>query len=590
MCPLRFVVERTEGRKPLRVDLTALPRPRLAREIAGAFKHQMDQPGEGNSTGPVERRTNSIRHFFEFLDKVEDPVWAVESVSHLEAYHLQRFEDWLRRMFPPKSTTPYVNIAALASVLAHGRDNLKWQVTDSLRARLNYVAEGEKGKSTPVDGWSLAVAAQLRYAARRAIGETIRRRIAGENALKMGRDPRTAGWDNPHNLLWWIDAHGSLTSRGLQQLAGSTCANATRFGPLHSALYLTKRDFVGPLVLLMLETTIPIECLRELHSDCLQNPGGTPNQPTIEIHYTKRRAHSSSLKHERFRDGGSTTPGGIVRWLLRLTERARRHYPSPEIGVHYSFRSPLTTLTDAKSGFWVVTQQWIADHGITGDDGQPLDFGWLALRKTAYNMRYEEYRAPTREVTSGHTSAVAGKHYLPIPRNDEIHASTVEDAQRDAFSVVSRTRVVTSDEVQELRANPEEAARVLGVPAEQVDAMLGDSSDHDVFIAACKDLENSPYGKPGETCPSPWNCFDCKNAVIHPRHLPALLIFLDGILESRDEMPEHEWSDTWGKSHARMIQVFSLFKEGEIAAAREKAQRYRPLVFLPIEMFPQGAP
>ena len=43
------------------------------------------------------------------------------------------------------------------------------------------------------------------------------------------------------------------------------------------------------------------------------------------VEYRKRRARGAQWKRLRVRDGGSSTPGGIIRQAIRLTARARQH-------------------------------------------------------------------------------------------------------------------------------------------------------------------------------------------------------------------------------------------------------------------------
>jgi hypothetical protein len=73
------------------------------------------------------------------------------------------------------------------------------------------------------------------------------------------------------------------------------------------------------LVLLSLETGLELECCKTLTIDCLRNASGG----TVEIAYTKLRAHGAEHKTIRVRDGGSTTPGGLIRRIIALT-RPRR--------------------------------------------------------------------------------------------------------------------------------------------------------------------------------------------------------------------------------------------------------------------------
>jgi hypothetical protein len=96
--------------------------------------------------------------------------------------------------------------------------------------------------------------------------------------------------------------------------------NGTLIDDLHGHLYLSGSDVVPFLVLLSLETGIEIECCKGLATNCLKNP----TADSVEIEYCKRRTRGAEWHRLRVRDGSSGTPGGLVRMILRLTERARR--------------------------------------------------------------------------------------------------------------------------------------------------------------------------------------------------------------------------------------------------------------------------
>jgi hypothetical protein len=85
------------------------------------------------------------------------------------------------------------------------------------------------------------------------------------------------------------------------------------------------------LVLLSLETGLELECCKTLTIDCLRNASGG----TVEIAYTKLRAHGAEHKTIRVRDGASTTPGGLIRRIIAHSAKARAHHPSDCLWVYY---------------------------------------------------------------------------------------------------------------------------------------------------------------------------------------------------------------------------------------------------------------
>lgn len=88
----------------------------------------------------------------------------------------------------------------------------------------------------------------------------------------------------------------------------------------HARFYLTIVDIIGFTILLLLSTGMEMECIFELKADCLGNRA----TGFVDIAYFKRRAHGTEWKTLRVRDGGLTTPGGLIRLAIRLTERGRK--------------------------------------------------------------------------------------------------------------------------------------------------------------------------------------------------------------------------------------------------------------------------
>ncbi|MCH2240293.1 MAG: hypothetical protein MK060_20705, partial [Blastomonas sp.] len=121
----------------------------------------------------------------------------------------------------------------------------------------------------------------------------------------------------------WMALYARRWKRGLW--------NADFSMTLHSAHYLTSVDIVPLLVLLSLETGLELECCKTLTVDCLRNASGG----TVEIAYTKLRAHGAEHKTIRVRDGASSTPGGLIRRIIALSASARAHNSSDCLWVYY---------------------------------------------------------------------------------------------------------------------------------------------------------------------------------------------------------------------------------------------------------------
>ena len=99
---------------------------------------------------------------------------------------------------------------------------------------------------------------------------------------------------------------------------------STLIDDLHGRHHLLARDLLPLLVLLSLETGLELECCKALIIDCLRNPSAG----TIKVAYLKRRSRGAEHKSLRVCDGGIGTPGGLIRRLIEVTAKARRHCPS----------------------------------------------------------------------------------------------------------------------------------------------------------------------------------------------------------------------------------------------------------------------
>jgi len=79
------------------------------------------------------------------------------------------------------------------------------------------------------------------------------------------------------------------------------------------------------------------------------------------------------------------------------------------------------------------------------------------------------------------------------------------------------------------------------------------SGEQDVWLASCSGFYSSPFAKSGEACPVPfWGCLECRNGVITSRKLPALMAFLDFVVDQRKVMTKADWQAKFGLAHRRI--------------------------------------
>jgi hypothetical protein len=311
--------------------------------------------------------------------------------------------------------------------------------------------------------------------------------------------------------------------------------------------------------------------VKALRADCLCNPASG----TVEIAYVKRRARGSEWKRLRVRDGALSTPGGIIRTLIELTAAARRHKSTDSLWVYFH-----TGRLDDRIVLHMI-DNWIARHGIVGDDGHPLRLLLSRLRKTHKALWYAKTQGDVARFAIGHTPEVAARHYADLPSLRHLHEQTVADGLNDALASALQLRIVTPEEEAIARRAPSKLQ--LSLPAAEARRVL--SGKNDVWLASCSGFHNSPFAPAGEPCSEPfWGCLECHNAVITARKLPSIIAFLDFIVVRRAEMTEADWRAKFGRPWSRITQqILPAFSDAVVTQAREKAKTLEHQPYLPLE-------
>jgi hypothetical protein len=262
---------------------------------------------------------------------------------------------------------------------------------------------------------------------------------------------------------------------------------------LHGHLYLSNFDVVPFLVLLSLETGIEIECCKGLTASCLKNPSGG----SVEIEYCKRRARGAEWHRLRVRDGSSGTPGGLVRMVLRITERARRQLGADNLWCYFCQGRLIAGVGHPRDA---VLAAFIDRNSILDDDGQPLKLVLARLRKTHKAEWYRRTNGQMEQFAVGHTAEVAANYYADIPALRPLHEQAVAAGLQDAFDAALAPRIVLPEAEARMRAAP--AAADLPVPPAEVVAFLDGAQD--LWLASCGGFYASPFGTMGLPCPVPF--------------------------------------------------------------------------------------
>lgn len=573
---LRHTVVCADG-VTLTSDFTGLPCPRLVRHLTAALAARLGVGGGHLTAGTARTYGGAIRSFVPVVASRHPGDAERFDAGDVSAADVDAFEEAQRERFPSDSTTPYFLVGSLVRLLrtvaASGRVSLRPDLLD----RLDFVANGIKGHTTPRDAYGPQETARLRAACRAEILEVVERlTVAAEARLALGREPVGRGWRVAENVTWHIDRHGPISLAELQERQGRVHLGFKR-ADVHTPLYPSRHELVPFLLLLALESGIEIEGCKDLRADCL----GRAEGGRVEVRYRKRRAGTHQWRSVWVRDAGMYSPGRLIRMVVRLTRRARSHCGSDALWLAFGRGLGLAPMS-ASSG---VFAEFVARHDLRGDDGRPLPLQPVRLRKTHKAGRYLATQGQLSDFAgTNHSPAVAAEHYAAIEALRPLHEAAIERALHDAVAVARRATVVTPAEEAALAADPEAAGEVLGVAPAEVRAFLG--GEQDVWLSSCRDFFHSPFGTAGAPCPTPfWSCLSCSNAVITTRKLPALLSFLGHALDARRRMPADQWAATYGEAHRQLVEnVLPRFPAAVVAAAQAATDVDPELIYLPPQL------
>ncbi|MER8524114.1 hypothetical protein NKH56_33230 [Mesorhizobium sp. M1076] len=578
---LRFTVILAD--RSMTIDLTTLSgRKALAGTLAGALWRACQVGGPAGSVSTAYAYVTALKMFWRYLDSDSPRVARLADVS---AACMDRFDAWMEEsgLHPNHRLhrmSKVLNLLRLADAAEPGH-----LPADASR-RLMYTSDRPVVRAQPRDAYGDDVAGALRNAARADL-TTIMRRFAETDRIPTIDDTdRSSILATAHEqAMAVIDAEGvighrhQLFKRLYTLRRESDVPNDRLIHDLHGRRHLLAADLVPLIVLVSLDTGLEIEAIKGLRADCLKNPSGG----YVEIEYCKRRARGAEWKRLRVRDGGSSTPGGLIRKVLQWTAPARSRLGADTLWVHCAWGRLTPRILSMKE----VVVSWTGRHGILDEQGQPFRLNLTRLRKTHKAAWYRRTGGQLDRFAIGHSVAVAANHYADIPAPRHLHEATIADAMSNALDAALRPCVLSSDEEAAVGADPDQA---IGLPvsgAAGIQSLL--SGEQDVWLASCGGFYKSPFSAEGEACPSPfWGCLECRNAVITARKLPALLAFLTFIRAQRQTLSEGDWATKFGRVHGRIAgQILPRFSDAEIEQARQVAASDAALIYLPPEA---GAP
>jgi hypothetical protein len=577
---VRFEIPVEDG-KHVVVTLNDASRSRLVRALGAALRDSLTAPGVVCTPTKVRTHVDQLRRFLYFLDDADE---AVDQVEAIEPALLDRYEVWLKRHTYAGAIYRRHLLARPTALLRRIEELKPGTLLPTLLPRLTYLSLDPYKNSRPRDAYSGAIAARIRRAARRQVVEAARR-IARDGELPAPPPGlHLVVRDKYQVLVEAIARDGWAASKepifdSMRQRAiyhGAARRKDLSCAATHARFYLTAIDVVAFIILLSLGTGVEIECLRELKADCLKNA----TKGFVDIAYFKRRAHGAEWKVLRVRDGGTTTPGGLIRLALALTARARRRMQTDELWVWGCVHGLIAGVS--RGNF--MARYFMRQHNLVDDQGRALRLELSRLRKTYKAEWYVKTGGQLEAFAQGHSIEVAAEHYADIPALRPIHEATIAAAIEDAIAPARQQPYILNPKQEAaVRRNPRSCKLPPTLAADAVVPLLNGAQD--LWLAGCAGFYDSPFGTKGEACPSPfWSCLDCGNAVITARKLPALIAFLGFTTAQRESLAEADWEAKFGRAHRRIRdQIIPAFPKVVVAAARNAAQATPGLIYLPPE-------
>ncbi len=575
------------------------PLPGLTRQIAAIFANAVASDGWVTSKSAAGALYYAARRLVDHLASSAPDSESVR-VGSLTPIHLDEFDGVLNERFPDSNnghSTLRLCVRMLREADARseeGRDDeadagepvpsLSFAtLSPETRSRVRWISRFDVPDTTPLDAFSPSTAQKLRDAADKDIDAVIRRiTVEGARLVAQGQRPdpvpRVAVAES--DVTWLIHAEGPLSKKEANKRFFHQ--DHFKITDLNQYVFPTDRDLVPFLVRIGLDTGIPIECLKALPADCLRNA----DKGRVTIRYLKRRGKPYRWKSKVVRDGHPMSPGGLIRTVLTLTRRARELTGSQRLWVGLANWSELKDLTFTPT---TAVRRFVREHDLSDSDatsqgGEPplLALELRRLRKTHKVERIRATRGRVRDWADDHSVRVAVNHYGKVPELRGEHEAAIEAALAEALAVAdgdtpsaeAAGRVPVDEQPQDDEQPTRVEPGVTSVPGV------------DLWVATCSDPYDSPHGRKGQLCPVAFfGCLRCVNATVHLGKLPAIIQYLNHLVDQRERMGAEDWAAVHRDSHNRIVtHILPMFSEVDIAKARAVAESTRRLVFLPPDL------
>ncbi|MDI9847629.1 hypothetical protein QM467_06085 [Rhodoblastus sp. 17X3] len=580
-----------EGNRSYTVNLSDLSKPPIGGLVRDAIRvlWEESQPlGAYKSPGAVKDAVAIVRSFARFV--IETGCAArMTGLAAISVADFGAFEAWLRQGSPKESPRPYQRMGDFRQFILCAQ--LRGMASGDIAHRLGYIADGptyseNQGKR---DAYSPRVAQQVREGAWQDIEAAVKRiTIDGPSLAAAGEDPELKNCWSDSNVAWAIASQGltvlrdnMIFSRRVRDMSG----DLTQYDLL-GLFHLDLADAFVISTLLSLETGLPIESVEGLKVDCLQNEA----RGYADLRYVKRRGGAITEKSKRVKVEGTKSPGALIKIVLRLTQTTRK-FCSAEVAQWLlvgcvarrdANGSSFRHLKPRNSQF---ADRFCARHAIVDDKLAPIKtVARVSMRKTFKAAQYKKANGHLADAADDHTKSVHANHYANIPALADVHEATIAAGLEQALASAMAPTILAEADERRFTADPTGLAADRGLSEDDIRAVA--DGEGDVWLATCLGYHDSPFAAPGENCcPCPvWGCLSCKNAVITTSKLPAVIAFLNHILQRRQEMDLRAWIARFAEAYHRITKdILPRFPEREVVLARAIAAADVELVWLPAE-------